>query len=122
MQELTKAERSTLAYAETCVVDASGLLVGERMNADDLNALKKFRDQGLLDFGRIPARLLGELTKPGAGLHYTHWVTFHDGAWELAHQVRRQRAQQIGPNRRKVNAELGAARGVPGTKGGDDGC
>ena len=81
----------------------------------DIAALKKFQSEGLLSFGRIPARLLNSLRHRQA----THWVTFHDRAWTLAHQLRRKRAERIGPDREKVNAALAeSADGVtPPTNG-----
>ena len=108
---LTRDERGILLYAETCLVDGSGLLTGERMNKADLDALAKFKAAGILDFGRIPARLLSSM-KP-----LTHWVTFTDAAWELAHALRRQRAAAITPNRFKVVAAL-AERAAPATQEG----
>ncbi len=104
--ELTRAERSILLYAETCVVDGSGLMAGARMNEEDIAALKKFREAGVLDFGRIPFHTVNELRQPSVKL--THWVTFRDAAWELAHALRRERAKQIGPNRRMVDEALAA--------------
>jgi hypothetical protein len=91
---------------ETCAVDASGLLVGERMNDADIEALKKFKAMGILDYGRIPFKLLGQLTEEPPRLKLTHWVTLNDEAWRLAHELRRVRALQIGPSRRKVNDYL----------------
>lgn len=79
-------------------------MAGARMNEADIAALKKFREAGILDFGRIPSHTINELRQPSVKL--THWVTFHDAAWELAHTLRRERAKQIGPNRRKVDEAL----------------
>lgn len=103
---LSRDEASLLLYAETCLVDHGGLLTGDRMNAADLAALGKFKAAGILDFGRIPARLLGSLpTAPGTKL--THWVTFHDEAWDAAHALRRARAdRRNSANRRKVDEVL----------------
>lgn len=97
---MNKDERSMLVYAETCVVDHSGLLEGKRMNRADMDALKKFKAAGLLDYGRIPAALLN------SSYGKTHWVTFNESAWTLAHQLRRVCAQQIGPTRKAVDAML----------------
>lgn len=97
---MTKDERSMLVYAETCVVDYSGLLEGQRMNRADMEALKKFKAAGLLDYGRIPAALLDR------SYGKTHWVTFNESAWTLAHQLRRVRAQQISTTRKAVDAAL----------------
>lgn len=107
---LTRDERSLLVYAETCLVDHGGLLTAERLNAADMAALAKFKEAGILDFGRIPAKLLGTLPAPGTSgrtLHLTHWVTFHEEAWQLAHALRRARAERgNSANRRQVDEAL----------------
>ncbi|WP_322068965.1 hypothetical protein [Paraburkholderia bannensis] len=104
IEALSNAERSVLLYAETCCVDYSGLLEAKRMNSDDLDALRKLQGVGVLTFGRIPGRLLEEVGKYGR--RPTHWVTFTDAAWELAHALRRKRAERIGVSRAMVNEVL----------------
>lgn len=101
---LTKVERSIILYAESCSVDYGGLLEGKRMNDDDLAALRKFHESGLLSFGRVPAKLLGPLSEYGR--NPTHWVTFTDDAWALAHALRRQRAAHGSVSRTKVDEVL----------------
>lgn len=104
-ENLTKTERSILLYAETCVVDYAGLLEGERMNGDDIEALKKFAAAGILKFGRIPARLLGSMISRKC----TYWIEFTDAAWALAHTLRRQAAERsktASSNYKKVRAAL----------------
>ncbi len=102
---LTRDEKSILLYAETCLVDGGGLMAGARMNEADIAVLKKFRSCGILDFGRIPFHTIKELVQPA--VPFTHWVTFHDRAWELAHALRRQRASNgQSSNRKKVDAAL----------------
>lgn len=104
-ENLTKAERSVLLYAETCVVDYAGLLEGKRMNNDDIDALKKFEAAGILTFGRIPARALAWMV----GRECTHWVEFNDSAWALAHALRRQAAEKsktVSTNYKKVRVAL----------------
>lgn len=109
---LTREEKSILLYAETCMVDRSGLMVGARINAADIAALKKFEADGALAFGRIPHHCIGTLRHDGPGVESTHWITFKEPAWHAAHALRRLRAEQIGPNRRKVDEAL-AERAVP---------
>ena len=101
---LTKVERSIILYAESCSVDYGGLLEGKRMNDDDLAALRKFQDAGLLSFGRVPAKLLRPLSDYGR--NPTHWVTFTDDAWQLAHELRRERAARGSASRTKVDEVL----------------
>lgn len=101
---LTKVERSIILYAESCSVDYGGLLEGVRMNNDDLTALRKFQDAGLLSFGRIPAKLLRPLSD--FGRNPTYWITFTDDAWQLASALRRQRAERGSASRAKVDEML----------------
>lgn len=107
LDALTRDEKSMLLYAETVVVDHGGLIEGPRINSDDLAALKKFKGEGLLDFGRIPAALLGTFRRG-----VTHWVTFHDGAWTLAHRLRRDRAARPNAARREVDQWLTNSAGA----------
>lgn len=89
--DLSRDEQSCLLYLETCMVDQHGRCEGVRMNAADQEAVKKFVEQGLLEFGRIP---LKEIPRPDGRVQNTNWVKFNDGAWELAHKLRRQRADR----------------------------
>lgn len=104
-EAMTRDERSCLVYVESCAVDCGGMLTGERMNADDHAALKRFAEDGLLTSGRIPACLLG---KGPRGL--THWAKLTDAGWSLAHQLRRARAEQVGPYATSVLAEVDERR------------
>lgn len=112
IESLTKTERSILLYCETRLVDGGGLLQPARMNAEDHEALNKFKAAGILDWGRIPFRTMEQLTHPEdhphmPGLRLSYWVTFHDEAWEMTHKLRRKRADfSNSPNRRKVEAAL----------------
>jgi hypothetical protein len=107
---LSKDEKSALLYAETCVVDRDGLLVGVQMNAADIDALNAYRLEGIIKFGRIPAKLIGK--HPYPGYRVTHWVTFTDRAWQIAGALRRERAESTcGPFRQKVNDALGDEAG-----------
>lgn len=108
---LSKSERGILLYAETCLVDFGGLLEGRRMNNADIDALKKFQQAGVLEFGRIPLKTLGMLMK--AGREPTYWVTFNDASWALAHALRRHRAAQGNSgNRKMVDAALAERAGL----------
>ena len=109
---LTRDEKSILLYAETCLVDRGGLLEGMRMNEADMAALKKFKEAGALDFGRIPFKTISTLIHPHNGGQFTHWVTFHEPAWQAAYALRRLRSQGNSSNRNKVDAAV-AARTEP---------
>ncbi|MCA8048056.1 hypothetical protein BLA18110_02089 [Burkholderia lata] len=101
---LTKVERSIILYAESCSVEYGGLLEGMRMNDADLVSLGRFEDAGILSFGRVPAALLEPLSHYGR--KPTHWVTFTDEAWQLAHLLRRERAARGSASRKQVNELL----------------
>lgn len=103
---LTRDEKSVLLYAETCLVDGGGLLAGVRLNEADHAALEKFKAAGALDYGRIPFHTIEKLIHPGYGVNLTHWVTFHEPAWQAAHALRRSRSQGNSSNRNKVDAAL----------------
>lgn len=90
--EMTRDERSFLLYAESCCVDAGGLLVAERMNADDHAAAARFVALGLMTFGRIPSELLAtSFASP------THYAELTEAGWQLAWQLRRERGDKRGP-------------------------
>lgn len=73
---LTKAERSLLLYAESCAVDRRGVLDNARMNSADLQILAKF-DGVLLDY---------VISQCG--------VVMLPAGWEVVGLLRRRRAEQ----------------------------
>jgi hypothetical protein len=76
---LTAAERDTLTYLESCVVDHDGKLDPQKMNVDDRNSLKTFKVAGILE---VEDEIDGVMTV----------TEFTDAAWELAWECRRLRA------------------------------
>lgn len=100
-EDLSKDEKSILVYVECCAVDAGGLLEGQRMNAADHEALRKFKAAGLLDYGRVPARLLGTGAR-----NWTHWCDLNAVGWSLASELRKLRAHVRGPFRVAVDAAV----------------
>lgn len=103
---MTREQRSILLYAETCIVDGSGLLEGIRMNEADHQALTKLKDEGFLDYGRVPGSLLGELKGK------THWINFYESGWQAAHQLRRSRSLKPSASRQQVDAVLQEREGA----------
>lgn len=87
---MTHDERSCLLYLETVAVDYDGLAEAIRMNQADMEACKKFVELELIEFGRIPMKLLGQFRSGVRNV--THWVTFKPAGWALAHQLRIERA------------------------------
>jgi hypothetical protein len=91
----TRAEKSILLYAETCLVDNLGRMTNIKMNDEDFENLRKLKEEGLLDFGRLPfheierlSKVFGRLTVP------THWVSFSDETWEIVSAMRKERADK----------------------------
>lgn len=104
VEGMSRDERSCLLYLETCAVDAGGIVEGVRLNGADHAAIQRFADAGMLQFARVPARMLGT----GYRDTWTHIVRFHDAAWVLAHQLRRQRGLRHGPFAEEAIADLEA--------------
>ncbi|MDR6397945.1 hypothetical protein ACTOWA_00425 [Herbaspirillum seropedicae] len=100
LMNLSRDEKSVLLYAETCMVDSSGLLESVRLNGEDLAALKRLQDAGLLNYGRVPSELLQQAKGK------TYWVTFTERAWDIAHQLRRQRAEKPNTLRQAVDSVI----------------
>lgn len=105
-ETMTRDEVSCLLYLETVCVDYSGLAQSVRMNKDDHEAIARFREAGLLEFGRVPARLLRrDETYPR-----DYWVTLTDAGWTLAHQLRRARAAKLSKRRLEIDALVAERR------------
>ncbi|VVE68902.1 hypothetical protein PAN31117_03135 [Pandoraea anapnoica] len=109
LADLTRQEKSFLLYAETCCVEYGGLLEGLRMNGDDMAAGRRFKELGIINFGRVPAALLGTFNGRAA----SNWVTFTDDAWRLAHLARRERAAKPHAGRKRVDDELAERAAIP---------
>lgn len=105
IQTLTKDQRSIIVYAESCLVDRGGLLEARKMNKEDFDNLHMYEREGFLSHGRIPFSVMQSLE--GRDWSPTHWITFKDKAWELAHALRRFRAEvATSASRQKVDAAL----------------
>ena len=88
--ELTPDEVSVLLYFEVCLVDRKGTFSTQQMNEEDFAVAKRWREEGFIDFGRVPYRkLIGSSPERG-----THWVQFTDAAWIAVHRERRTRAEK----------------------------
>jgi hypothetical protein len=89
----TRAEKSILLYAESCLVDNFGKLVNIKMNKEDFANLEKLKAEGLLDFGRLPFKEIERLSKVFSRLTTpTHWVSFSDETWVIVAAMRKERA------------------------------
>lgn len=104
--EFSRVEKSILLYLETCLVDQYGRVEARRINMDDLEAIRKFMQEGLIDFGRLSSKAIQKL-KDIPTKQYTHWVRFSDKAWELAHSFRKERSDRmIANNTTKLLREI----------------
>lgn len=96
---LTRTEISCLLYIECCNVDRGGLLENSRMNADDLKAIKRLHELGLLArAGRVPFKLIER--------DNSHYAELSDTGWAMAHELRRERSKTRGPLATKVFADI----------------
>ena len=94
IDEFSRQERSILLYAETCLVDNYGRMNQTRMNKEDFDNLDKMKAEGLLDYGRLPAKEIESYMKLlGRFQTATHWVSFTEEAWELVLIMRKARAE-----------------------------
>ena len=92
--ELTRDEVSVLLYFETCLSDRRGTFSTRQMNEEDFAIAKRWREEGFINYGRIPYKEL-RARKVGAPLtRSTHWVQFTDAAWKKAYRERRIRAER----------------------------
>lgn len=86
----TKDERNLLLYLESCSVEYGGTVDLRRMNKEDLEIAKLWKELGYItEWRRIPFDALPK--NPGAAHVATYLVTLSDEAWKDAHQERRNR-------------------------------
>lgn len=105
MSKFTLKEKSTLLYLETCLVDQYGRVDGRKLNDEDMTNILKFKEMGLIEFGRIVFARIKEMRK--YGIHRTHWVRFSNKAWKLAHKWRKERSERwIARENKKLLKEI----------------
>lgn len=88
-------EQSLMLYLEVCMVDCNGRVDARRISEDDLKIMTKFRERGLINFGRLPMKEIDRLRKMAATLHCHYWVEFSKEAWEFAHKFRIERSKRM---------------------------
>ena len=89
---MTRDDETLLMFLETQIVDHCGLVASDSMNKQDYEIAKKWDKDGLIAFGRRPAADMAG--KRGRGSRRAHWVKFSDGAWTIAHRLRRERGER----------------------------
>lgn len=83
-----EGKRAVMLYCESCLVHTGGRFMGACVSQEGFANLRRFKRLGILDFGSLPE---GKPTKGGEMV--THWVTFTDIAWVIAHALRREQAE-----------------------------
>lgn len=87
-KELTKDERSLLLFLETIAVDHWGIVDDMRnLNADDIKIMKKWNEESFVIIKRISRK-----HPRMKGTQLTYAIRLLGDAWELAHQLRKERA------------------------------
>lgn len=79
-----------LLYFESCLVDNHGLVEGKRMDKKAFKIAKQMASEGFIAFGRRPFDDIKKSVNPG----FTHWVRFTEDAWNIAHGLRRRKAER----------------------------
>ena len=85
-KELTKDEKSLLMFFEYTAVDRWGWIDDVRkMNDDDIETMIKWNDEGFILSQRASR-------KRDEKIQLTYIVRLSEAAWELAHQLRKEKA------------------------------
>jgi len=106
-EEFGKDEASLLLYLETCLVDQYGRVEVRRMNAEELEIIKHWREEKFIWFGRLKMKAIEGLRGGPHGKIYTHWVRFSDEAWKIAGKLRRERSHRmLESQKRKLVREM----------------
>lgn len=96
-EEFNVDERNLLLFLETCLVDGYGRVASVHMNAINFDLAEKMQKEGLISFGRLTMKAIRVFNNnhPSISRQYTHWVRFTDKAWNIVHQLRRQRSDRM---------------------------
>lgn len=81
---MNRNEKSLLLYLETCAVDHAGRVNPLRMNEEDMEIIKKWTKEGIINFGRICSE---DINSQGS-----LWVTLPEETFNLAHMERKARS------------------------------
>lgn len=90
-ESLTKTERTLLLFLETSCVDFAGVYDPRRINDEDLAIMNQWKEEGFIDHGRIAFKF----HKPTR----TVWCKISPEAMDLAHTLRKERAERMWDNR-----------------------
>lgn len=89
---MNKDEKSLILFFGYCLVDNCGNVRTAHMNNEDMGIAKKWKDEGLIEFGRRPSKLIKNKGKIKTA---THYVRFTDKAWEWEAKIRKERAKRL---------------------------
>jgi len=81
IDEMNRDEINLLLYFETCCVDQTCRVEGQRMNAEDFALAKKWCKEGFITFGRLRD-------------YYSHYCTLSDAAWTVVAEARKARGKR----------------------------
>ena len=99
--KLTKIERTTLLYLESCAVDKCGRVESRRMNEDDYEAITNMKTLGLIEaFQRMPfseVERFSKMASVNVGLP-THYVILSVAGFAMAARCRYDRAMAHKPS------------------------
>lgn len=90
-EKLTKDEKSLLLFLETRQVDYGGRVNLQHMNDEDMEIAERWNKEGFIGFGRIVIR--------NHNSDGTHWCRLSKEAFEVAHELRKERAERMWLNR-----------------------
>lgn len=86
LEDMSREEKSLLLYLETRCVDYGGVVSMQRMNAEDLDIVKRWASADFIAWGRIVASAIqGDKT---------HWCYLGVDAWRIAQTLRQERAMR----------------------------
>ena len=91
----TQDEGSLLLYLETRAVDHDCRIDHRHLNDDDRVILKRWVETGIVEYGRVASQ-----RDPFGNVQPAqNYVRLSEEAWELAHRLRRERADRRWANR-----------------------
>lgn len=87
IKTMSHDEKSLLLYFETRAVDHTGGVNPLHMNQGDFEIAKQWDESGFVKFGRIA---YDYITRDSS-----NWCELSDEAWQIAHQIRHERAKRL---------------------------
>ena len=91
IKDMSKDEKSLILFLETRQVDYGGRVNTQHMNSDDMEIASRWDKKGFIGFGRIVMR--------NHNSDGTHWCKLSEEAFQLAHELRRERAGRMWLNK-----------------------